>query len=48
VQSRLRRYYRLTGAGERRLTAETTRLRQQATVAEKRLNARHKLGGAPA
>jgi DNA-binding PadR family transcriptional regulator len=48
VQSRLRRYYRLTGAGEKRLAAETSRLRQQATLAEGRLRARHDLGGAPA
>jgi DNA-binding PadR family transcriptional regulator len=48
VQSRLRRYYRLTGVGEKRLTAETSRLRQQATLAEGRLRARHDLGGAPA
>jgi DNA-binding PadR family transcriptional regulator len=49
VQSRLRRYYRLTGVGERRLTAETARLRQQATVAERRLRERSlDLGGAPA
>ena len=48
VQSRLRRYYRLTGAGEQRLAAETARLRQQASVAEKRLSARRELGGAPA
>ncbi len=37
VQSRLRRYYRLTGLGEARLTEETRRLRTQATIAEKRL-----------
>ena len=48
VQSRLRRYYRLTGVGEKRLAAETSRLRQQATLAEARLRARHELGGAPA
>jgi DNA-binding PadR family transcriptional regulator len=48
VQSRLRRYYRLTGVGEQRLAAETSRLRQQATLAEGRLRARHDLGGAPA
>ncbi|MEU8232147.1 PadR family transcriptional regulator [Actinoplanes sp. NPDC048967] len=48
VQSRLRRYYRLTGAGEKRLAAESSRLRQQATLAEGRLRARHDLGGAPA
>jgi DNA-binding PadR family transcriptional regulator len=48
VQSRLRRYYRLTGAGEQRLTTESERLRQQASVAEKRLKARHQIGGATA
>ena len=48
VQSRLRRYYRLTGVGEERLTTETSRLRRQATLAEGRLRARHELGGAPA
>ena len=40
VQSRLRRYYRLTGAGEQRLAAESARLREQAAIAEKRLRAR--------
>ncbi|MEV0898701.1 PadR family transcriptional regulator [Actinoplanes sp. NPDC049802] len=49
VQSRLRRYYRLTGAGERSLAAETDRLRSQATIAERRLRLRRdQLGGAPA
>lgn len=49
VQSRLRRYYRLTGVGERRLATETARLRQQAGVAELRLHQRHtNPGGAPA
>jgi len=48
VQSRLRRYYRLTGVGEQRLAAETSRLRQQATLAEARLRTRRDLGGAPA
>lgn len=47
VQSRLRRYYRLTGVGEQRLTAESARLRQQVSVAETRLRTR-RLGGAPA
>ncbi|WIM95661.1 PadR family transcriptional regulator [Actinoplanes oblitus] len=47
VQSRLRRYYRLTGAGERSLAVETARLRAQATIAERRLRARRtSLGGA--
>ena len=46
VQSRLRRYYRLTAAGERSLAAETARLRAQATIAEGRLRARrNQLGG---
>jgi DNA-binding PadR family transcriptional regulator len=40
VQSRLRRYYRLTGVGERRLAAETHRLRRQAGIAEGRLQGR--------
>jgi DNA-binding PadR family transcriptional regulator len=49
VQSRLRRYYRLTATGERRLAEETARLRQQATVAERRLRERRtRLGDAPA
>ena len=49
VQSRLRRYYRLTGVGERRLAAESARLREQAAVAERRLRTRRTdLGGAPA
>jgi DNA-binding PadR family transcriptional regulator len=49
VQSRLRRYYRLTGAGEQSLTTETARLRAQATIAERRLRARRTdLGGATA
>ena len=46
VQSRLRRYYRLTGVGERRLTEETARLRQQATLADARLRTRRGLGEA--
>ncbi|MGX6606261.1 PadR family transcriptional regulator [Micromonosporaceae bacterium Da 78-11] len=49
VQSRLRRYYRLTATGERSLTVETERLRSQATIAERRLGARRAdLGGATA
>ena len=49
VQSRLRRYYRLTAAGERSLAAETARLREQAAIADSRLRARRtELGGAPA
>ncbi|MEU4426294.1 PadR family transcriptional regulator [Actinoplanes sp. NPDC024001] len=49
VQSRLRRYYRLTAPGERALAAETGRLRDQATIAERRLSARRiELGGATA
>jgi DNA-binding PadR family transcriptional regulator len=37
VQSRLRRYYRLTGAGRERLAAETARLRRHADAAAARL-----------
>ena len=37
VQSRLRRYYRITGAGRERLTAETLRLRRNADAAGARL-----------
>jgi DNA-binding PadR family transcriptional regulator len=48
VQSRLRRYYRLTGVGARRLADETARLRRHAQAASRRLR---KLGlasgGAP-
>jgi DNA-binding PadR family transcriptional regulator len=40
VQSRLRRYYRLTAGGEQSLAAETTRLRTQAAIAEERLRSR--------
>jgi DNA-binding PadR family transcriptional regulator len=40
VQSRLRRYYRLTGVGEQRLAAESVRLREQASIAERRLRTR--------
>jgi DNA-binding PadR family transcriptional regulator len=46
VRSRLRRYYRLTGAGEQSLAAETARMRAQAAIAEDRLRTR--LGGATA
>jgi DNA-binding PadR family transcriptional regulator len=49
VQSRLRRYYRLTGVGEQRLATETHRLRQQAGIAERRLQGRGiAYGGGPA
>jgi DNA-binding PadR family transcriptional regulator len=49
VQSRLRRYYRLTAPGERSLAAETARLRAQATIAEERLRSRGiAFGGATA
>lgn len=48
VQSRLRRYYRLTGLGEKSLAAESGRLRQQATIAESRLRLRHNFGGSAA
>jgi DNA-binding PadR family transcriptional regulator len=37
VQSRLRRYYRLTALGARRLTEEASRLRHNADVARVRL-----------
>lgn len=37
VQSRLRRYYRLTASGAQRLAAESERLRRHATVAHQRL-----------
>jgi DNA-binding PadR family transcriptional regulator len=37
VQSRLRRYYRLTGAGQQRLAAETARLQRHAAAADARL-----------
>jgi DNA-binding PadR family transcriptional regulator len=43
VQSRLRRYYRLTGLGARRLTEETERMRRHVEVAGRRLR---KLGAA--
>ena len=49
VQSRLRRYYRLTGVGEQRLATESSRLHAQATIAEGRLRARRtEFGGATA
>ncbi|GAA1862170.1 hypothetical protein GCM10009687_31820 [Asanoa iriomotensis] len=37
VQSRLRRYYRLTGVGAERLAEETARLRHNANAAATRL-----------
>jgi DNA-binding PadR family transcriptional regulator len=40
VQSRLRRYYRLTGVGEQRLATESARLREQAAIADRRLGGR--------
>jgi DNA-binding PadR family transcriptional regulator len=49
VQSRLRRYYRLTAVGVRRLAEETARLRAQATIAERRLRSRGaEIAGGPA
>ena len=49
VQSRLRRYYRLTAAGEQSLAAETARLRTQAAIAAERLGRRGiTFGGATA
>ena len=38
VENRLRRYYRLTPAGEQRLAAEAARLHAHATAALRRLN----------
>ena len=38
VDNRLRRYYRLTPDGEKRLAAEAARLHSHATVALRRLN----------
>src|SRR5436190_19150265 len=37
VQSRLRRYYKLTGPGARRLAEETARLRRNVNAAHQRL-----------
>ncbi len=37
VQSRLRRYYRITGAGRERLATETARLQRHAAAADARL-----------
>ncbi|GIF77572.1 PadR family transcriptional regulator [Asanoa siamensis] len=50
VDSRLRRYYRLSDDGTRRLAAETERLTRHAAAARARLNAsgRAALGGGPA
>jgi DNA-binding PadR family transcriptional regulator len=46
VEGRLRRYYRLTPAGGRRLEAEAARLRASAAVATRRLQrARNPIGG---
>ncbi len=39
VEGRLRRYYRLTGAGQERLAAEAARLQANALVAMSRLDA---------
>lgn len=39
VDSRLRRYYRLTDAGAQRLAADATRVRRQAGIALRRLRA---------
>ncbi|MEV0269714.1 PadR family transcriptional regulator [Hamadaea sp. NPDC050747] len=48
VASRLRRYYRITGAGVTRLTVETERMTQAARTASRRLAAvtPHAAGGA--
>jgi DNA-binding PadR family transcriptional regulator len=49
VETRLRRYYRLTGVGEGRLAAETERLRSNAAAAGARLARRGiALGGGTA
>ena len=46
VEGRLRRYYRLTPAGGRRLAAEAGRLRASPAVATRRLRRpRHPIGG---
>jgi DNA-binding PadR family transcriptional regulator len=44
VDNRLRRYYRLTPEGGQRLTAEATRLQENATAAFRRLNLSPALG----
>jgi DNA-binding PadR family transcriptional regulator len=44
VDNRLRRYYRLTPEGSRRLAAEAARLQANAAAALKRLNPRLELG----
>jgi DNA-binding PadR family transcriptional regulator len=44
VQSRLRRYYRLTADGAARLAQETARLRHQAAIADRRLGTTPHLG----
>ena len=41
VASRLRRYYRLTGAGAARLASEAEQMRRNASVAAGRLRLRH-------
>jgi DNA-binding PadR family transcriptional regulator len=46
VQSRLRRYYRLTGVGATRLAEETTRMQRHAATASARLNLRTAGGAA--
>jgi len=48
VQSRLRRYYRLTGLGAQRLAAESERLRRHAEVAGQRLGRLGRPGAATA
>ncbi|MEV4415265.1 PadR family transcriptional regulator [Catellatospora sp. NPDC049609] len=45
VRSRLRRYYRLTGAGQQRLAEESERLRRNADAAAARLAALRFLPG---
>ncbi|WP_104433255.1 helix-turn-helix transcriptional regulator [Kineococcus xinjiangensis] len=46
VDSRLRRYYRLTALGAEQLATEAERRRSQAEAAQQRLRARPTLGGA--
>ncbi|MGM7422831.1 PadR family transcriptional regulator [Cellulosimicrobium sp. CpK407] len=48
VESRLRRYYRLTSEGGTRLAAEAERAEAQARRALERLGARRRAGGGPA
>jgi DNA-binding PadR family transcriptional regulator len=47
VQSRLRRYYRLTGSGQERLASETARLQRHAEAATTRLARLRSAGADP-